>query len=209
MGNKDIRVFKASDDIDSARKYLECHNAILDEFKVRSHVENSGWENKDSVYLIVLEEQDTKEILGGARLHLYTKKDELPIASVAKKIDISVGHFLKSGVAEICGLFLIRSARRRLYLDLIVDHILEISDELNLKELICAASKHSFRSGYKFGFKHENSIGESSVIPYPCENEFSFFLRCDLAEHKRLELPKINSIGIEEIYKGGAKLGGR
>lgn len=182
MENVRIRSYRAISDGITTSKFIKANDAVLQEFEVKSIVKNNDWLNYQNVYIIVLEDEN-ENVLGGCRLHLFSKLEQFPMQSLTKYFNSKIFHFFKEGVAEVCGLFLAKNARSRSNFNMIFKKFISLSISLRVDDIIGMASKHSVKTSLRFGFKRDCGYCMSSPILYPNEKHYSYFVHCNIAEY--------------------------
>lgn len=105
-----IRAFRATDDLDTCKRFIEEHRKVLEYhgiFKVSSS--NEEWPFLRSVFVILVESLDGNKLYGGARLHVTDGINKLPIEEAVYSIDPRISqvvrYYAQYGASEISGLW--------------------------------------------------------------------------------------------------------
>ncbi len=109
---KDIRIraFRATEDIETCKKFIEGHKKVLTIYGIDNVTTNTEyWLNNKSVFVIVVESMDGSKLYGGARIHGVDGINRLPIEEATGPMDArvykEVKHYSQFGACELCGLW--------------------------------------------------------------------------------------------------------
>lgn len=167
-----IRVFRAIDDIESCRKYVEGHIRVLKVYGITMITSaKTEWFHDPNTYVIIAESED-KKILGGARLQIAKGTYELPIEKAVKdldkKITETVREHAKYGTGEICGLWNSREVAGMGIGSIFLTRVgIAIADFLNLTTLFALCAPVTVANALKAGFIVKTSIGNNGTLYYP------------------------------------------
>src|SRR5215203_4665582 len=105
-----IKSFRAIDDKDSCRQFAEGHAKVLLDYGVTKVTSSStDWFYNPSVYVMMAENANTNEVVGGIRIHVADGKNRLPMEDAISIVDSSVYGLIdrhtQDGTAELCGLW--------------------------------------------------------------------------------------------------------
>src|ERR1700712_68013 len=105
-----IRTFKAIDDPDSCKIFAEGHAKVLLDYGVTKVTSSSAsWFYNPSVYVMIAERMDTRETVGGIRIHIADGVTHLPMEDAISIVDTGVYNLIDQyqpqGTAELCGLW--------------------------------------------------------------------------------------------------------
>jgi hypothetical protein len=168
-----IRAFRAIDNNELCVRFINGHERVLEAVGVQK-VTSSGneWATNPASFVILVESEDEKKVLGGARLQVADSITPVPIETAAGYLDDKiyelVKHYRPRGIAEVCGLwnsmevaglgvgsiFLIRAA-------------LAISTQIGLDALLAFCSPFTTRIAGNYGFLKETSVGNNGTFYYP------------------------------------------
>lgn len=105
-----IRAFRATDDPDTCRKFIEGHRRVLSIYGIENITTNTDdWMFRRSIFVIVVETLDGKKLYGGARIQVADGIHPLPIEEATGKMDPRIYQIVrehsKTGAAELSGLW--------------------------------------------------------------------------------------------------------
>lgn len=112
-----LRVLHAIDYPEIAEKFRKEHLEVLTYFGVNSLItsaENEWWSHV-GCYLFIIQDQRTEELLGGMRIDVSSESYSMPVEHVVNSLTEHTTLFNHSGkqiVAEMCGLWVSRMARK-------------------------------------------------------------------------------------------------
>lgn len=168
-----VRTFRAIDDLDSCVKFAEGHANVLRDYgitKVTSS-RNDWFENPD-VYVALVEDQDTGEVVGGERIHLVNNIQPLPIEDAISIVDKGI-HSLIARYAdqkitgEICGLWNSKSIAGRGVSYFLTKLGVAIAYRLGMDSLFVLCAPYTVSMCQNAGFTIETSIGNEGTFVYP------------------------------------------
>jgi len=169
-----IEAFRAIDNLDKCRAYLEGHRRILiDHGFTHFNTNNSVWMYNPNVYVFLVSDYLNQNIpLGGVRFHLKTDGIPLPFENVLldKNIDFDLEQkYRNRRCGELCGLW-----NSKLASGLSISHLISFSgyaflSKLSIDECFIFNAKYTFPITNKLGFSLVDSIGSNGHIPYPNE----------------------------------------
>jgi hypothetical protein len=168
-----IKAFRAVDNKKLCERFIDGHERVLRAVGVQK-VTSSGneWADNSASFVILVESDDEKKVLGGARLQVANGITPLPIEEAAGYLDDKIYKMVEEkmahGFAEVCGLwnsmevaglgvgsiFLIRSA-------------LAISTQIGLNSLVALCSPFTTRIAGNYGFLTEKTVGNEGTFYYP------------------------------------------
>lgn len=171
-----IKVFKASDDMETCAKYVEGHMDVLRVFGITMiTTANTEWFDDPNTYVITVQSADGEIIYAGARIQIAGGKYPLPIEKAVSKFDPNIHTFitdrLENGIGELCGLWnsreIVNFGIGSLYLGRIGT---AISSHLKLKTLFALCAPITVRNCIKMGYLLETSLGNNGTFYYPKED---------------------------------------
>lgn len=150
------------------------HGKILTSIGVRKVTSSkSEWIDNPEVYVIVVEDPETKEVLGGARVQGSAGTQELPIAEATGYMDDSIYTMIEEeanngGTGEICGLWNSRKVAGMGFGSLFLTRAaVIISSKIKLKSLFALCAPYTIKTAQYFGYKIIYSLGENGTFYYP------------------------------------------
>lgn len=168
-----VRAFRAVDDIGSCVKFAEGHANVLKDYgitKVTSS-RNDWFENPD-VYVVVVETEDGREVVGGERIHLANGKHPLPIEDAISIVDSRV-HSLVASYAdgkitgELCGLWNAKSIAGRGVSYCLTKLGVAMAHSMGMDSLFVLCAPYTVSMCQSAGFTIETSIGHEGTFVYP------------------------------------------
>lgn len=168
-----IRAFRAVNDPDSCRLFAEGHAKVLLDYGVTKVTSSStSWFHNPAVYVILAENVETGETVGGVRIHIADSKTRLPmedaISIVDKKVFDLIGKYAPLGTGELCGLWNAKSvAGMGLGSYFLMRAGISATTQLQLPTLFALCAPHTYQISVEKGFEAEKSIGNDGTFIYP------------------------------------------
>lgn len=105
-----IRAFRAIDDPETCRKFIEGHRRVLSIYGIENITTNTDdWMFRRSIFVIVVEPLDGSKLYGGARIQIADGIHPLPIEEATGKMDPRIYDIVRQharkGAAELSGLW--------------------------------------------------------------------------------------------------------
>ncbi len=105
-----IRAFRATDDLQTCRKFIEGHRRVLAIYGIENITTNTDtWVYNPAIFVIVVESLDGSKMYGGARVQAADGITPLPIEEATgemdRKIHDVVKRYAQHGTAELSGLW--------------------------------------------------------------------------------------------------------
>ena len=106
-----VRVFRAIDDLESCQRFAEGHANVLKDYGITKVTSSkTDWFNNPGVFVVIVENEDGTQVVGGERIHLANMHSELPIETavsmVEKRIHDVVAEYSDQKITgELCGLW--------------------------------------------------------------------------------------------------------
>jgi hypothetical protein len=105
-----IRAFRATDDPETCKKYVEGHRKVLENHGIHKvSSSNEQWPSLRSVFVIVVENIDGSRLYGGARIHATDGVHRLPIEEAVYEMDPRISdvvkYYAQFGAGELSGLW--------------------------------------------------------------------------------------------------------
>ena len=171
-----IRAFRAVDDESACRQYIDEHMQILKIFGItKITTATDDWMYNPNVYVIMADDTDTGEALGGARIQIYDEEHPLPIVTAIEKFDRKVIEQVQEraangGTAEICGLWNSRKVAGlgigTLYLSRAG---IAMAAQLPITSMYVLCGEHTIGITMEKGFVIEEGLGKKGTFYYPKE----------------------------------------
>lgn len=168
-----IRAFRAIDEPEECEKFLAGHRRVLTSIGIREIISaKSEWMTMKSVFVIIVESEDKKQVLGGARIHARNIINELPIEEATGKFDSKIYPLveskMKNGTGEICGLWNSRQVAGMgigsVFLTLAA---VAIAPTIGLNSLFALCAPYTVSMAESVGYRTVNEIGNNGTFYYP------------------------------------------
>jgi hypothetical protein len=168
-----LRAFKAVDDPESCRKFLKGHGDILSSIGVNKVTSNQEtWVSNPGTYVLVVEDPETKEVLGGARVDTSHGNTKLPIAAATGYMDPKIHDFIanesEAGTGEICGLWNSRKVAGLGFGSLFLTRAaVTITSQIGVKSLFALCAPYTVATAESFGYRTIKELGNDGTFYYP------------------------------------------
>ncbi len=105
-----IRAFRAIDDPDTCKKFIEGHKKVLSIYGIENITTNTNdWMFNPAIFVIVVETLDGTKLYGGARIQVADGIHPLPIEEATGKMDPGIYEIVRkharNGAGELSGLW--------------------------------------------------------------------------------------------------------
>jgi len=199
-----LRAFKAVNDPESCQKFLKGHGDILSSIgvnKVTSSTES--WMENPGTYVLVVEDPNTAEVLGGARVDTSYGNSKLPIASATGYMDPKIHDFIaqesEHGTGEICGLWNSRKVAGMGFGSLFLTRAaVTITTQIKVKSLFALCAPYTVATAESFGYKTLKEVGNEGTFYYPKLDLLATAMllpdTAELAGASDLELERVGSL---------------
>lgn len=168
-----IRVFKAVDDLEHCRKFAEGHANVLRDYGVSKVTSaKTEWFNNPGVYVVLVEDQQTGDVVGGERIHVVHPGYTLPIQDAIEIVETRI-HALVDSYAdgkitgEICGLWNAKSIAGKGVSILLTKIGVAIARKIGMDSLFVLCAPYTVQMCEDCGFEIETSIGNNGRFVYP------------------------------------------
>ncbi len=169
-----VKIFRAVDDQDSCKKFLEGHVNVLKVFGVTQVTTASNdWFFNPNVYVVLIESFEG-EAWGGVRVHVAHEDYPLPMEDATRKIDPKMRDFigklrLNGGTGELCGLWNAREVGGMGIgtLFLMWAGISVVSSIIQISTLVALCAQHTFQICLEKGFEVVHEVGNKGTFYYP------------------------------------------
>ena len=170
-----MRSFKAIDDEQTCIHYLEGHVKVLKDYGITNITTNNNkWIDNPSVYGIIAESLDGKELYGGVRVHCADNIHPLPVEDAIGKMDEKIYALIKmhakDGTGELCGLWNSKSVAGYGISLLLIRAGISFVNQFKLQSLFTICADYTMPMVKKVGFVVEDSLGNKGEFIYPNEN---------------------------------------
>lgn len=168
-----LRAFKATEDPEGCQKFLKGHAEILTNIgvnKVTSSKEE--WVHNPGTYVLVVEDPDTHEVMGGARIDTTYGNKPLPIEEATGEMDPKIFDVVESfkevGAGEVCGLWNSRKVAGLGFGSLFLSRAaMALSGMVNIKVLLALCAPYTVKPGFYFGYHILKEVGNEGTFYYP------------------------------------------
>ena len=171
-----FRVFRATDDIESCKKYVDGHVRVLKIFGITMITSaKAEWFDDPDTYIILVQSEDGEKLYGGARVQVAGGKFPLPIETALSKFDNSIHSLVKElaveGTGELCGLWNSREVAGLGIGSIFLGRVgVAIATQLKLKTLFALCAPATVKNCLNVGFLIENRLGDDGTFYYPKED---------------------------------------
>ncbi len=168
-----IRAFRAIEDLDSCKSFAEGHANVLRDYGVSKVTSSStDWFYNPAAYVMIAENKETGETVGGIRIHIADGVTRLPmedaIAIVDTRVYDLIAGYIPVGTGELCGLWNAKSvAGYGLGSYFLMRVGISVTNQLNLPTLFALCAPHTLQISVEKGFEKETSIGNEGTFIYP------------------------------------------
>lgn len=168
-----IKAFKATDDLESCKRFAEGHANVLRDYGVTKVTSSKNdWFYNPDAYVAIVEDKATGEIVGGERIHLVNKKFPLPVEEavsiVEKRIYGLVASYADGKVTgELCGLWNAKAIAGRGVSWLLTKLGVAMAEMISMDSLFVLCAPYTVEMCQRAGFEIETSIGNEGKFIYP------------------------------------------
>ncbi len=175
--NLNILAFRATDNHELREQYHKGLEQILLHYGVSKVTSQSkDWFDDPDTWLVVVVSEDTKQVLGGARLQMAKQGMPLPMENAvgykdSKVYDIVKDYREKGGVSELCGLWNSRKvAGMGLGSVFLGRACVALSPFANMKTVLALCAPSTKENCFRIGFELLDRLGTAGEFNYPKEN---------------------------------------
>jgi len=186
-----LRAFRATDDPETCEKFIEGHTRVLTSVGVTKVTSNKEeWATWDCVFPIVVEDTETGEVLGGARIHAHDGIHPLPVEEATSYMDDQVAPYIadlaKTGVGEVCGLWNSMKVAGMGFGSIFLSRAsIALVEQIGLNKLTALCAPYTVKPAKMFGYKVIEKIGNDGTFYYPKLDLLATFM----AMHDTTNLP--------------------
>lgn len=173
MNRAVIRAFRATDDPDACRKYLEGHRRVLEAHGVKKVSSASNdWMENPSVYVVSVEDTSGERVLGGSRIHaadgVHPLPFELATGYMDPKIYERVHASREKGAAEICGLWnSVEVAGLGIGSYFATRAAVCVVSQLGIRSIWALCAPYTIRWSKRLGYDVVTELGKDGTFYYP------------------------------------------
>ena len=171
-----VEAFKATQNKDLCLKYAEGHTNVLTSYGIKKISSTDlSWIEDENVYVFVIKSQ-SGDVVGGARIHINSSKNPLPIQSAIEPMDDSISGLINKGngtrVGEVCALWNARSVSGNglsfvLVQSCIAKSGIYLSNQLKIDTLYALCAPWTVKMFQDVGYHIYTDIGDHGTFPYP------------------------------------------
>lgn len=199
-----LRAFRATDDVESSQKFIEGHTRVLTSVGVTKVTSNKHeWMERDSVFVLVVEDMEGNEVLGGARIHVYDGEHPLPVEEATGYMDENVKPFIAGygtkGTGEICGLWNSRKVAGMGFGSVFLTRAaVSLTTQIGINSLFALCAPYTVNTAARFGYEIVKHIGKDGTFYYPKLDLLATFMLLPdtntLETARKLEKDKISEM---------------
>ena len=168
-----IRAFRAVEDLESCKSFADGHANVLRDYGVSKVTSSSNeWFHNPAAYVMIAENTETGETVGGIRIHIADGVTRLPMEDAISIVDTRVydliSKYIPIGTGELCGLWNAKSvAGFGLGSYFLMRVGISVTQQLKLPTLFALCAPHTLQISVEKGFEKETSIGNEGTFIYP------------------------------------------
>ena len=170
-----IRAFRAIDDLDSCRKYVEGHSKVLRIFGITMITSAKvQWMEDPDTYMIMVESENGEKTFGGARIQVAKGNFALPIEDALTRFDANIHRFVEEaipgGTGELCGLWNSREVAGLGIGSIFLSRVgVAVALRLRLNTLFALCAPATVKNAMRVGFLVDERLGKEGTFYYPKE----------------------------------------
>ncbi|GAA4779663.1 hypothetical protein GCM10023231_03050 [Olivibacter ginsenosidimutans] len=206
-----IRTFVAPDEPETCGKFIEGHRKLLEIFGITKITSNrQDWVDDEKTIVIVVEDSETKNVYGGARLQIVSGKYKLPIEIALGRYDEGIftmvnNDHLNGGTCELCGLWNSREIAGFGVGSYILARVgAVVAAQLPVQSIFVLCAPITVKMGRRVGAVVEATLGNQGLFYYPKDDLVATAMRLrniyDLSTADEHEREKILALR-EEPYQ--------
>jgi len=171
-----MRAFRAVDDTDSCFKFADGHQNVLKSYGVQQVTSaDLSWLYNPNVYVIMVENNMDRKVLGGTRIHVANKYP-LPMEDALGHMDQRmykvVADRRERGVGELCGLWTAKESSGQGLSILLTDAGvaeagIALAQQLRLSSLYVLCAPWTVKMAMNAGFSIVEDVGNKGQFMYP------------------------------------------
>lgn len=212
-----IKAFRAVDNPELAKKYVEGHNEVLQIYGITEITSaKDDWYNNPATFAIVTIEDETNEVVGGIRMQIVGGDRPLPIEDAVGHMDDRIHDIVRThhalfGAAELCGLWNSRKVAAQGISWLLTRAGIALSSQVGVRTLFGICANITLPMFKKTGYKVERSIGKDGTFYYPNSDLLAYTLIMDAESLDTAQMEEKDKImGIrnnfnQRVFESGPK----
>lgn len=171
-----LRAFRATAEPETCHKYVEGHTLVLKDYGVGNVTSRTPvWINNPHVFVVVAENTETQNIVGGIRVQLADGQLPLPIETAIGHMDEKVLDIVKhyrehGGVGELCGLWNSKEVAGHGISMILTRASIAIINQLKFRTLMGICADYTLPMFTQVGFVVDRSMGKNGEFAYPNPN---------------------------------------
>ncbi|MCB0700238.1 MAG: hypothetical protein KDC11_10330, partial [Chitinophagaceae bacterium] len=168
-----IRVFRAIDDLESCKRFAEGHANVLRDYGVTKVTSSKNdWFDNPGVYVVIVEDDETGEVVGGERIHMVEPGHPLPIEEAISIVEDRIYGLVKQYAdnkltGELCGLWNAKAIAGKGVSILLTKLGVALANRLKMDSLFVLCAPYTVSMCQASGFEIETSIGNKGTFIYP------------------------------------------
>lgn len=165
-----IRTFRATEDPEACAKFIDGHKRLLEIYYGIAKVTSSSedWVNDPSTIVVLVEDDITKKVYGGARVQQFNGKNSLPVEVALGKYDKNIYNLVKERCGEVCGMWNSKEiAGMGIGSHILCRVSVAITTRLPLDKIYVLCAPVTTRMGRRIGAIVEESLGDKGIFFYP------------------------------------------
>jgi len=176
--------FRAINDREACDRFEEGHIGILKAYGIETiTTNNSIWKFDPNVWVIMVEEMETGNLIGGIRVQKYDGKNELPMVKAIAHLDGRIAGEIDAefskGTGECCGMWVSRKGFGKGIAPLLCRASVVISDQIGVQSLFCLVAHYTLEMVKDIGFKVMTHLGDEGHFQYPDERYKAYAMKFD------------------------------
>lgn len=168
-----IRAFKATDDLESCKRFADGHANVLRDYGVTKVTSSKNdWFYNPDAFVAIVEDKVTGEIVGGERIHLVNRNFPLPIEEAVSIVENRIYGLVASYAegkitGELCGLWNAKAIAGRGVSWLLTKFGVAMAKMIGMDSLFVLCAPYTVEMCQRAGFEIETSIGNQGTFIYP------------------------------------------
>ena len=168
-----IRAFRAVDEPESCKRFIDGHGKILASVGVEKVTSsNHEWVDNPAAFVLICESMDREKVYGGARIHVSGGSQPLPFVMATETMDESVLQLAQEygalGTGEFCGLWnSLEVAGYGIGAVYLIRASVAIISQLSIKTCFALCSPYTASIARNYGFIKDNRVGHNGTFYYP------------------------------------------
>lgn len=168
-----LRAFRAIDDPESCAKFLKGHGDILTSIGVNKVTSSqASWTTNPGTYVLVVEDSESLEVMGGARVDTTYGNTPLPIEDATGYMDPKIYDWVAAkapeGAGEICGLWNSRKVAGMGFGSLFLTRAaVAICPAIAVRSLFALCAPYTVATAEQFGYLTLKEVGNDGTFYYP------------------------------------------